>query len=77
MWAAKNFQEQIKHKYPTLDPLCLTCKNECDTEKLIMTFIKVGFNMSYTVLKFQRAYPYLFLFCNFSPLFYHTPTYLI
>ena len=56
MWAAKNFQEQIKHKYPTLDPLCLTCKNECDTEKLIMTFIKAGFKISYTVQKFQRAY---------------------
>ena len=41
LWAANNFEQQIKHKYPNLTPLCLTCKNECDTEKLVMTFIKV------------------------------------
>ena len=48
LWAAQNFREQIKHKYPTLDPLCLTCKNECDAEKLVMTFIKVAITNSNT-----------------------------
>lgn len=49
LWAAKNFQEQIKHKYPTLEPLCLTCKNECETEKLVMTFIKASFTIFCTL----------------------------
>ena len=40
LWAAKNFEQQIRHKYPWLKPLCLTCQNECGTEKLVMTFIK-------------------------------------
>ena len=40
LWAAQNFEQQIRHKYPWLKPLCLTCQNECGTEKLVMTFIK-------------------------------------
>jgi hypothetical protein len=31
----------FQNKYHHLKPLCLTCKNECGVEKLIMTFIKV------------------------------------
>ena len=41
LWSAGNFKRQIQHKHPTLKPLCLTSKNECGTEKLTMTFIKV------------------------------------
>lgn len=41
LWSADNFRRQIQHKHPTLKPLCLTSKNECGTEKLTMTFIKV------------------------------------
>jgi hypothetical protein len=41
LWSADNFRRQIQHKQPTLRPLCLTNKNECGTEKLTMTFIKV------------------------------------
>ena len=40
LWAAKNFEQQIRHKFPWLKPLCLTCQNECGTEKLVSTFIK-------------------------------------
>ena len=39
LWAAKNFEQQIRYKYPWLKPLCLTCQNECGVEKLVMTFI--------------------------------------
>lgn len=46
LWAADNFLRQIQHKYPTLKPLCLTSKNECGTEKLAMTFIRVSFRDS-------------------------------
>ena len=41
LWSAENFKRQVRHKYPTLKPLCLTSKNECGTEKLTMTFLKV------------------------------------
>ena len=41
LWSAGNFRRQIQHKHPTLKPLCLTSKNECGTEKLVMTFIRV------------------------------------
>eukprot|EP00093_Oithona_nana_P004408 04408.XXX_95632_92827_1 [CDS] Oithona nana genome sequencing. len=40
LWSAENFKRQVRHKYPTLKPLCLTSKNECGTEKLTMTFLK-------------------------------------
>ena len=43
IWSARNFESQIRHKYPTLKPHCLVCKNECDVEKLMPTFIKVQY----------------------------------
>ena len=41
LWAANNFERQIRQKFPRLKPMFLVCKNECKTKKLIMTFIKV------------------------------------
>ena len=62
LWAAQNFREQIKHKYPTLDPLCLTCKNECDAEKLVMTFIKVAITNSK-----QQDHKHILMYLHFQP----------
>ena len=42
LWAAQNFSRQIRQKFPALDPKFLVCRNECDTRKLVMTFIKVS-----------------------------------
>jgi hypothetical protein len=42
LWAVKNFKKQVSHMFPNLKPLCLTARNECGVEKLIMTFVKVS-----------------------------------
>ena len=42
IWAAENYESQIRQKFPHLKPLCLICKNECGVQKFIATFIKVG-----------------------------------
>ena len=41
IWAADNFRRQVRQRYPRLEPLCLVTRNECNTEKLVITFIKV------------------------------------
>ena len=37
----KPWADFFQNQYHHLKPLCLTCKNECGIQKLIMTFIKV------------------------------------
>lgn len=41
VWAADNFRRQVRARHPALEPACLVAKNECGTEKVIITFIKV------------------------------------
>lgn len=41
LWSAENFRRQIRQQFPHLQPKFLTSSNECQVEKLIMTFIKV------------------------------------
>ena len=53
LWAAQNFEGQIRQKYPRVKPHCLVCKNECGIEKLIITFIKVRESAFLTVYPWQ------------------------
>ncbi|TRY78534.1 hypothetical protein TCAL_04253 [Tigriopus californicus] len=50
LWSAENFRRQIRQKFPHLHTKFLTCANECQVEKLIMTFIKP------TVLPFAHLF---------------------
>ena len=63
LWSAENFKRQVRHKYPTLKPLCLTSKNECGTEKLTMTFLKVLYSTVFPVFYSKTVFSYRQPFC--------------